>query len=545
MDLTLLTDWARTDPWTAALAFGPSAAVLLLLAAGAGRALTRRLRGRLTVPVAVPALGALLATGLSADTAWRFAAERLGISELWERGLIFAVGEVTLFSFALGARTNLHQKGRTGLDGIMVWATCAALAVPAWSVSDSFAAAVGRLLFGPTAAAVLWHKAMGIELRHVRPTAQDEGLLATIGRDLRERFLARFGLAIRDRTAQQLAQERAADKAALLSERFHAQNPKYVRRRALTLRRLRRAQRKAGVTTDKRQRDRVLEIRAHLQHAAGPRELPSPWPSKVPTARTEQQHRTLPATEHPAPNTGGWPAPNSSEHPLPQPTEHPAPNTFTHPRPQTFTEHRTDGGEQQHSRAEQPSDRDTERPGGRLEQTRPNTPVGVVPPQVSAPNTQTEAPTDEPANTPFDNAQNAASPPRLPPEMTDLFGAWGRQRHSPGEHPHTLPLRPAPNTLEDDTEQAPNTGGGNEPEPPNTDAENTGQGANGGNGEQDSGDELTTREKIVRERANGAGVRETARRLDCSVGYVSDVFRELKKEEEEQRAQEREAATTG
>ena len=257
------TNWATANPWPAALAAGLPAAVLLTLVARGTATAWRRVRRRVTVPVAMAGFGAVLATALSGDTAWRFASAHLGISADWERLLIFAVGEVALFSFALAARSNLHEKGRTGVPGLMVWVTCGALAVPAIAVSDNLAAAFARIIFGPCAAAVLWHMAMGIELRQSQPKEARTSFLAVIANEVRERTLARFGLSEGNRTAQQIIQERATVKAAVPAERIHALKPTQDRRRAWTLRRLRKQMLKAGIPTDSDRRHEFLDVRSH------------------------------------------------------------------------------------------------------------------------------------------------------------------------------------------------------------------------------------------------------------------------------------------
>src|SRR4029077_6881572 len=121
-----------------------------------------------------------------------FAATRMGIGSVTERLAIFAVGEGALFPFGLSGGANVHQKGRSGAPGVLMWALCGVLAIPALSVSHSLIAGLVRLLLGPVAAAFLWHLAMGIELRSTNADAASTGVLAVLVTEARERLLARF-----------------------------------------------------------------------------------------------------------------------------------------------------------------------------------------------------------------------------------------------------------------------------------------------------------------------------------------------------------------
>ncbi|MET7303597.1 hypothetical protein ABZS54_32790, partial [Embleya sp. NPDC005575] len=279
--LEALTSWAQAHPWFAAAVTVPSVLLSLYGIIRGIRALGRSIfaKGGRSDAVVVASIGAVLSTGLSGDTAWRFAEHRLGISNPWERGLIFLVGEVALFALALMARANLRTQGRAGAPGVLVWVAAAVLAVPAVAESNSLAAAIVRVMLGPVLGALLWHMAMGIELRHTDSDMTDTGILAIITREVRERTLARLGLSVRDRTAEQISRDRATVKATVLAARYASYEPTAVRRRSRTLAQLQRELRRAGVAQSPAQRTRLLRELAHSNNAAGlaTLELPSPW----------------------------------------------------------------------------------------------------------------------------------------------------------------------------------------------------------------------------------------------------------------------------
>ncbi|MGW0008059.1 hypothetical protein ACWDT6_30095, partial [Nocardia grenadensis] len=287
-----ITTWIHANPWHTAVVMAPAAllvtySIMRCMRAIGGSIAAKRKDGRLSVAVVMASIGAILSTGLSGDTAWRFAEHRLGITNGWERGLIFLVGEVALFALALMARANLTTRGRAGAPGVLVWVAAGILAVPAVAESTSLAAAIVRVMLGPVLGAVLWHMAMGIELRHNDADATDTGLVAVIAREARERTLARFGLAVRDRTAEQIARERATVKATVLAARYAAYKDSATRRKARTLAQLQAELRRAGVAQDPAQRNALLRELQHSNNAVAlvDLSLPSPW---TPTPETTE-----------------------------------------------------------------------------------------------------------------------------------------------------------------------------------------------------------------------------------------------------------------
>ncbi|MEU2834571.1 hypothetical protein ABZ667_39020 [Streptomyces lavendulae] len=283
-------DFAEANPWPVAIgAVVVGLALLALLAVGARAGIkafkTRRYtQGRMTIAQIVATIGALGATGVGANTAWRFAQEHLHITDTWERAGLFLVGEVMLFGLALMARQNLHnaEMRRTGLPGTLVWVLSAFLAVPAISESDSAAGAAWRIVLGPMGAALLWHLAMGIELRHSgEENAENNGVAARILRRFQQQLLARLGIAEHDKDAEELIQERARSRAAELADKYRSLSDKQLKGwRGRRLRsKLRATLRRADVAGNPERKRLLLADLAVSSHAPALVELvhPSPW----------------------------------------------------------------------------------------------------------------------------------------------------------------------------------------------------------------------------------------------------------------------------
>ncbi|MEU0331698.1 hypothetical protein ABZ284_41685, partial [Streptomyces sp. NPDC006233] len=275
------------------LAFGATSDLPLLLAAVVPSTLalvltawTIRRRGsrsqkRLGGPaVKVAAVAALGCTAYSADTSWRFAADYLDMAGAAERAGMFAAAELALFATALMARQNLAVQGAPGLPGTLVWVITTVQVIPAYAESGPIGGTV-RAFVGPVMAAMLWHLAMGIELRLRTPGAASNGLIAVLGREARERLLSRLGIAARDRDAAQITRDRATARAVTLAARLAERTPEQQRNRRgrrLT-RRLSKAVGRASVGTDPLQRAQLLDQLAARRHALALATvpLPSPW----------------------------------------------------------------------------------------------------------------------------------------------------------------------------------------------------------------------------------------------------------------------------
>jgi len=314
---------------SAVLAFAASAALMGLLARRSRRRTDRR-RHR-SAAVATAAVAALVCTAYSADTSWRFAAQYLDMRNTTERTVMFAAAELALFATALMARQNLNGPRRAaGLPGSLVWVITAMQTIPAYAESGPVGGTV-RAFTGPVMAAVLWHLAMGIELRQRTPDASSRGLAAVLTRQARERLLARMGIVEQDQGAAQISQQRAMRRAVALAARLSEMSPGQRTGRAgqRTVRRLSKALARSGVDADPRLDERLLRQLATRRQAASlatmdlaPRwtapvqQTPSPHlparhmrPQAVVDKRAEDQPRSRPA------DPGGAPARKHSTRP--------------------------------------------------------------------------------------------------------------------------------------------------------------------------------------------------------------------------------------
>ncbi|WP_128381249.1 hypothetical protein [Streptomyces cavernae] len=216
MNADQLTRWAAASPWASTLAAG----LLLLALITTCYLIIRRVGGS----VFTAGLGALICTAYSADTSWRFARDHLGMHDTTERLVMFGAGEGALLACAVMARASKKatatdvSAGTPGVPGVLVWCITSVQLVPAFAESG-FWAGIVRAAFGPVMAALLWHEAMGLEIRINKPKALSSGLLAQIGHELRERLLSYLGVAVRGRTAAQVTRDRATARAVRLASR--------------------------------------------------------------------------------------------------------------------------------------------------------------------------------------------------------------------------------------------------------------------------------------------------------------------------------------
>lgn len=309
--MNTLTTWAQAHPWAA----GAAGIAVLAMAAF----LLRPLR-RTPAAVAVAALAAMACTAYSADTSWRFAEHELAMVDPGERAALFAAAELALFACALMARQNLRTQGAPGVPGVLVWVITGVQVIPAYSESG-FVGGTVRAVVGPVLAAVLWHLAMGIELRHAKPDAESAALLAVLAREVRERLLSRLGLAVRDRSAEQISRDRWTAKAVALAAKLSEMKPGQ-RGRARVARRLSVAVGNAQAGASDEQREKLLGLLAARRHAASLAtiDLPSPWqpapepvdeytepvavePYPAPTNAVPEGARLLPIIARPKPQT--------------------------------------------------------------------------------------------------------------------------------------------------------------------------------------------------------------------------------------------------
>ncbi|MBL3805151.1 hypothetical protein [Streptomyces sp. BRB081] len=250
---------------------------------------TNRWRGTVAVPVA--AVAALGCTAYSADTSWRFAADYLDMGGTAERVAMFAAAELALFATALMARQNLNgPKQAPGLPGTLTWVITAVQVLPAYAESGLVGGTV-RAFVGPVMAAMLWHLAMGIELRHRAPDAASRSLAAVLVRQARERLLARLGIADQDADAARLIRERALSEAVALILRAESmtdrQRGKRGQRRLTE--RLHEALERADVDGNPLQDELLLRKLATRKQALGLAFITLPPRWKVPASNPARQ----------------------------------------------------------------------------------------------------------------------------------------------------------------------------------------------------------------------------------------------------------------
>ncbi|MDA5142446.1 hypothetical protein PEM37_13080 [Streptomyces sp. AD681] len=253
---------------------------------------TNRWRGTVAVPVA--AVAALGCTAYSADTSWRFAADYLDMGGTAERVAMFAAAELALFATALMARQNLNgPKQAPGLPGTLTWVITAVQVLPAYAESGLVGGTV-RAFVGPVMAAMLWHLAMGIELRHRAPDAASRGLAAVLVRQARERLLARLGIADQDADAARLIRERALSEAVALILRAESMTDRQrgKRRERRLTERLHEALERASVDGDPRQDELLLRKLATRKQALGLASitLPPRWQIPASSPARESGH---------------------------------------------------------------------------------------------------------------------------------------------------------------------------------------------------------------------------------------------------------------
>ena len=230
---------------------------------------TNRSRGTVAVPVA--AMAALGCTAYSADTSWQFAADYLDMGGTAERVAMFAAAELALFATALMARQNLNgPKQAPGLPGTLTWVITAVQILPAYAESGPVGGTV-RAFVGPVMAAMLWHLAMGIELRHRTPDAASHGLAAVLVRQARERLLARLGIADQGADASRFIRERALSEAVTLILRAESVTDRQrgKRRQRRLTERLHEALERADVDGDPLQDKLLLRKLATRKQALG------------------------------------------------------------------------------------------------------------------------------------------------------------------------------------------------------------------------------------------------------------------------------------
>ncbi|WKK27856.1 hypothetical protein QZH56_37025 (plasmid) [Streptomyces olivoreticuli] len=296
------TAWAAANPWPTLAAV---VLVLVLVAAVVWwlRSLWAKYLGTKPLAVRFGILAALACSAASIDTSWRYARDHLHIDVVTTRVIVFGGAEVLLVAMALFARHQLlgGKKAVGGGAGVGVWVLSGLLCVPAFT-EFGFGGGCVRTIFGPIGAAIAMHKTVLTELQERDPEA--ERIAERVVRTLRDKLLARFGLADLDQDAKSIARTRALARATELVEQLAGipatsenatghwekrQARRQKKRRTALLAELRTALREAGVRPHTASSDPIDVLLADLtvaRHAESLLELKtaSPWQRHDPAA---------------------------------------------------------------------------------------------------------------------------------------------------------------------------------------------------------------------------------------------------------------------
>lgn len=213
-------------------------------------------------------MAAVLSMAMSIDTSWRFFRDVLGIQDIRERVIMFAVLEVALLACGWGMRANVKAEQSPGAPRLMAWLLCGFSGYMALYLSGP-GLGLARVVLGPALGIAMIEFALGIE-RHAVSNTKRATTWGRVTRELRERALSLLGLADDERDARARTRDRAALRAARLAA------GKAVLFRSA---RLRRALHKADVAHDPAAHDRMLAELAVIRHAKDLITLtqPSPW----------------------------------------------------------------------------------------------------------------------------------------------------------------------------------------------------------------------------------------------------------------------------
>ncbi|WP_367137039.1 MULTISPECIES: hypothetical protein [Streptomyces] len=162
----------------------------------------------------------VVCTSVSLNTSYGFTHDGLGMTHAAERALSCAAFESLVMMCVFGARERMAGDEKSpGWYGSAVWVFAALSSVPAWHEGGGFTTGTTvRVIVGSFGSALSAHAALGLDLKH-RSGEESQAPTAVILRDLRERLMARLGLAVRNRTAQDIARERALAKAVELADK--------------------------------------------------------------------------------------------------------------------------------------------------------------------------------------------------------------------------------------------------------------------------------------------------------------------------------------
>ncbi|MFF2751087.1 hypothetical protein ACFVVA_36825 [Kitasatospora sp. NPDC058048] len=227
-------------------------------------------------------LAFVVCTYVSLNTSYRFTADGLDIHGHGERLLACAAYECLMAMCVFGAREHMSGDDKSpGWYGSAVWVLAVLSSVPAWHEGEGWTPGTfARIVFGSFGAAIAAHSALGLELRH-RSGEGSQAPMALILRDLRERLMARMGLTVRGKTAQQIARDRALTRAVKFADEESRldENKRKGRKGKKLAGKIADALDAAGVYEDPELKETYRQRVAMRQHATGLRQadLPSPW----------------------------------------------------------------------------------------------------------------------------------------------------------------------------------------------------------------------------------------------------------------------------
>jgi hypothetical protein len=147
---------------------------------------------------------------VSVDTSWNFFGVVVHVDNLWARGVMFFVLEMAQIACGWGMRASIRKNRTPGPARLVAWTLCAVSAYMAWSLSG-FWVGIARVVLGPILSLVMLHLALGIEVRNLK--LRDDSTWIRIAHELRERFLAFFGLGDERRDAKEIMRKKALAKA--------------------------------------------------------------------------------------------------------------------------------------------------------------------------------------------------------------------------------------------------------------------------------------------------------------------------------------------
>ncbi len=295
--LTHAAQWLQGNPVVVAsvAALTVTAAVL---AARISKALKSTERRKLSAGTVMAIVAFIVCTSVSLHTSYAFTADGLDMTGTFERVFACAAFESLMAMSVFGARERLAdpENPSPGWYGAAVWVFAGLSSVPAWHEGHGLTAStLVRIIAGSFGSALAAHAALGLELRH-RAGEESQAASAQIAREFRERLMARLGLAQRGQTAQEIARDRALDRAVDLAdreERLTDKQRKNWRGRRVAVR-LGRAL-EVAETTDPARRQLFKDRLALRRHASLRNvELAHPWEAADPselaalTARAEQ-----------------------------------------------------------------------------------------------------------------------------------------------------------------------------------------------------------------------------------------------------------------